>query len=202
MQKVILATNNEGKVRELSSLISGELWEFTTPAREGIELDVEETGVTFEANAILKAKSYCRASGLPALADDSGLEVDALNGDPGVYSARYAGPDATDEKRNELLLSALSNVPWDKRTARFRCVVALVFPEDRIILCKGKCSGIIALAPKGENGFGYDPIFYLPELDKTMAELSPEQKNEISHRAQASRKASEFLADLLRMGES
>lgn len=202
MEKVILATNNKGKIRELSSLISGESWEFTTPAAEGIELDVEETGRTFEENAVLKAKSYAKASNLPTVADDSGLEVDALNGDPGVFSARYAGPDISDEKRNEFLLSNLTNVPWEKRTARFRCVIAIAFPEDRLILCKGECSGIIAFEPKGENGFGYDPIFYLSEFDKTMAEISLDEKNKISHRAKAARKAQEFLTDLLRMGGS
>ena len=202
MEKVILATNNEGKIRELSSLISGESWEFISPAAAGIELDVEETGRTFEENAVIKAKSYAKASNLPAIADDSGLEVDALNGDPGVFSARYAGPDASDNKRNEFLLFNLANVPWEKRTARFRCVIAIAFPEDRLILCKGECPGIIAFEPKGENGFGYDPVFYLPELGKSMAEISLEEKNRISHRAKAARKAQEFLTDLLRMGGS
>jgi len=202
LEKVILATNNKAKIRELSSLISGESWEFTTPAAEGIELDVEETGRSFEENAVLKAKAYAKASNLPAVADDSGLEVDALNGDPGVFSARYAGPDISDKKRNEFLLSNLTNVPWERRTARFRCVIAIAFPEDRLILCKGECRGIIAFEPRGENGFGYDPIFYLPEFDKTMAEISLDEKNKISHRAKAARKAQEFLTDLLRMGGS
>ena len=201
MDKVILATNNKGKIRELSSLMSGESWVFTSPTDEGLEIDVEETGRTFEENAVLKAKSYAKASNLPTVADDSGLEVDALNGDPGVFSARYAGPDASDSKRNEFLLFNLANVPWEKRTARFRCVIAIAFPEGRLILCKGECPGIIAFEPKGENGFGYDPVFYLPEFDKTMAEISLEEKNQISHRAKAAHKAQEFLTDLFRMGE-
>ena len=200
MEKVLLATNNAGKIKELSSLVHGYHFEFTTPAAEGVNIDVEETGRTFEENAVLKAKAFAKASNLPSLADDSGLEVDALNGDPGVFSARYAGEDASDKKKNELLLSNIMNVPWEKRTARFRCVIAIAFPEGRLILCKGECPGFIALEPKGENGFGYDPIFYLPEFDKTMAEISSDEKNRISHRARASHKAREFLDDLLRMG--
>ena len=197
MKKILLATNNQGKVQELSSLISGKIWEFTTPSEQGIDLDVEESGYTFEANAILKAKAYSQASNLITLADDSGLEVDALNGEPGVFSARYAGPDATDEERNQYLLSNLSVVPWENRKARFRCVIAIAFPDGDLVMCKGDCPGMIAFEPQGENGFGYDPVFWLPEFNKTMAELTIDEKNEISHRGKAARQAQFFLTDVL-----
>jgi len=175
----------------------GERWRFTTPAEEGINLDVEETGTTFEQNAVLKAKAFAKASNLIALADDSGLEVDALDGAPGVLSARYAGPDATDTERNRYLLSRLADIPWEKRQARFRCVIAIAFPNGEMVMCKGECPGIIAFEPKGENGFGYDPIFYLPESDKTMAELDMVRKNEISHRGKAARQAQFYLKTVL-----
>ena len=197
MYTILLATNNPGKARELSSLIGGERWKFTTPADQGIELDVEENGITFEQNAVLKARAFTKVSQLITLADDSGLEVDALDGAPGVYSARYAGPEATDDDRNRYLLSELSDVPDDRRQARFRCVIAIAFPDGDTVMCKGECSGIIARAPRGDNGFGYDPIFYLPQFNKTMAELTMEQKNEISHRGKASRQAQYYLKTVL-----
>ena len=198
LEKVLLATNNQGKARELSSLIGGEAWEFTTPARERINLEVEETGNTFEQNAILKATAFAHASNLIALADDSGLEVDALDGAPGVFSARYAGSQASDKERNDYLISRLDGVPWEKRQARFRCVIAIVSNDDEAVLCKGECPGIIAFEPKGDNGFGYDPIFWLPEFGKTMAEITLEKKNEISHRGKAARQAQLHLAACLR----
>lgn len=194
--RLLIATNNRGKSRELSALLKDASWECTTPADEGITLEPEETGKTFEENAVIKAKAFARASGLITLADDSGLEVDALNGAPGIHSARYAGPEATDAQRNDYLLAKLSGVPWEKRQARFRCVIAIAFPDDRLVLCKGECAGLIALEPRGENGFGYDPIFYFPELGKTMAELTPEEKGRVSHRGKAVRKAREFLQSL------
>ncbi len=197
MEKVLIATNNKGKALELGQIISGEQWEFVTPADEGIDLDVEETGVSFEHNAMLKSKAFAKASGLITLADDSGLEVDALGGDPGVYSARYAGPDATDKERNDLLLTQLADVPEGKRQARFRCVIAIALPGDEMVMCKGECNGVIAFEPKGENGFGYDPIFYLPEFQKTMAELTPEEKNRISHRGKAASQAQFYLKTYL-----
>lgn len=193
MQQVLLATNNRGKARELSLLVPDTSWVFTTPIEQGITLDVEETGSSFEENAVKKAKAFTEVSGLVTLADDSGLEVDALGGEPGVYSARYAGEEATDAERNQYLLSKLEVVPWEKRRARFRCVIAIAFPNGELVLCKGECPGIIALQPRGEQGFGYDPIFYLPEFDKTMAELSPEDKNRISHRGKAARQAVHYL---------
>ncbi len=198
MQKVLLATNNQGKARELSSLIRGETWEFTTPAREGINLEVEETGKTFEQNAILKAKAFAHSSNFITLADDSGLEVDALDGAPGIFSARYAGREASDKERIDYLLSKLVGIPWEKRQARFRCVIAIVSNDDEPVLCNGECPGIIAFEPRGKNGFGYDPVFWLPELGKTMAELPPEKKNEISHRGKAARQAQLHLAARLK----
>jgi XTP/dITP diphosphohydrolase len=197
LKKVLLATNNQGKARELGSLIMGETWEFITPAEQGINLEVEETGTTFEQNAVLKAKAFAKASNLITLADDSGLEVDALDGAPGVLSARYAGPDATDQERNDYLLSKLADAPFEKRQARFRCVIAIAFPNGEMVMCKGECPGIITFEPKGENGFGYDPIFYLPEFEKTMAELTMDRKNEISHRGKAARQAQFYLKIVL-----
>ena len=197
MYTILLATNNPGKARELSSLISGERWKFTTPAEQGIDLDVEENGNTFEQNAVLKVRAFTRVSRLITLADDSGLEVDALDGAPGVYSARYAGPEATDDDRNRYLVSELSDVPDDRRQARFRCVIAIAFPDGDTVMCKGECSGIITREPRGDNGFGYDPIFYLPQFNKTMAELTMEQKNEISHRGKAARQAQYYLKTVL-----
>ncbi len=197
MQKILLATNNQGKARELGLLITGERWEFTTPAEQGLDLEVDETGVTFEHNAVLKARAFAKASNLIALADDSGLEVDALDGAPGVLSARYAGPEATDEERNRFLLSRLKDVPHEKRQARFRCVIAIAFPGGDMVMCKGECSGIITFEPKGENGFGYDPVFFLPKFNKTMAEITMEQKNEISHRGKAASQARFYLKTVL-----
>ena len=191
--KLLLATNNPGKIRELTSLLEGTPFVVATPESEGISLDVEETGSTFEDNAILKAAAFARASGLCAMADDSGLEVDALGGEPGVYSARYAGPDATDEELVRYLLGKLAGIEWKKRSARFRSVVALAHPGGEVQLFDGACEGIVALEPRGDKGFGYDPIFYIPDLGKHMAELDMDEKNGISHRGKAARKALEYL---------
>ncbi len=193
MRELLLATNNPGKARELRALIRGEYWVFTTPAERGVDLNVEETGNTFEENAVLKARAFAGASGLITLADDSGLEVDALEGEPGVFSARYAGPNATDKELYEYLLSRLADYPWEKRRARFRCVISIAFPEGEMVLCKGECPGMIALEPKGNNGFGYDPVFWLPEHGRTMAELAPADKNKISHRGKAAEQARLYL---------
>lgn len=191
--KLLLATNNPGKIRELDSLLQGTPFVVATPESEGIDLDVEETGTTFEENARLKAEAFARASGLCAMADDSGLEVDALGGEPGVYSARYAGPDATDEERVRYLLSKLGDIEWEKRGARFRSVVALAHPDGEVRLFEGACEGVVAFEPRGDKGFGYDPIFYIPNLGKHMAELDMDQKNGVSHRGMAARKAIEYL---------
>jgi len=168
-----------------------------TPSEVGISADVEETGSSLEENASLKATLSAAGSGLMALADDSGLEVDALGGKPGVLSARYAGKNASDAERISYLLTQLKKVPWEERQARFRCVIAIATPDGQVQLFSGECQGIITLEPNGEGGFGYDPIFYLPQLDKTMAELPPEIKNRVSHRGKAVAKARSLLLNLI-----
>lgn len=197
---LLIATGNEGKLREYRRLLKGLPLVVTWPAREGILLQVKETGETLAENAILKARAYAGASGLLTWADDSGLEVDALQGEPGVRSARYAGPDASDDARCRFLLERLRGVPWEERTARFRCVVALVDRAGGLHTAEGICEGIIALEPRGKEGFGYDPIFYLPEQGRTMAELPLHEKNAISHRGLAARAARAILQDLLQPG--
>ncbi len=182
---LLLATNSEGKVGELREILAGVPLELLTPRAIGLNLEVEETGETFEENAVLKATAFARAAGLAALADDSGLEIDALGGEPGVRSRRYTGDDATDADRIALVLRKLAGVAEERRTARFRCVMALATPEELVGIVSGTCEGRIALAPRGDNGFGYDPIFLLPDRGKTMAELSSAVKNVISHRGRA-----------------
>ncbi len=186
--KLLIATRNEGKLREYEQLLAGLPMTLTFLSRERILGEVEETGETFSQNAILKAEEYARISGLLTLADDSGLEVDALGGEPGIHSARYAGPGASDEERYQLLLERMQNVPREERVARFRCVIAAAEPAGRVHTTEGTYEGLIAFSPQGERGFGYDPIFYLPECDKTMAQLPPEVKNRISHRARAAQR--------------
>lgn len=193
MPRLLLATSNQGKIREYRLLLDGLGYEITTLADEGITKTVTESYNTYERNARLKAVTFARLTGLLTLADDSGLEVDALNGEPGVKSARFAGKDAADEDRVRSLLARLNGIPWERRTARFKCVIAIATPEGHCELCSGECSGAIALEPKGHNGFGYDPVFFLPEEGKTMAELPLEAKNRISHRARASQKARQVL---------
>ena len=195
-RKLLLATTNQGKVKEYRSLLEGVPFEMVSPRELGIDAEVEETGQTFEENARMKASAMAERSGLITLADDSGLEVDALNGEPGVRSARYAGEGATDADRYNYLLSRMENLPWPERTARFRCVIAIAVPGGEVMTCEGECPGIIMLEPKGDNGFGYDPVFYLPDMDRTMAEISREEKNRISHRAQAAAKAKKLLQNL------
>jgi XTP/dITP diphosphohydrolase len=197
MIKLLVATNNPGKVREYQALLKGLPLTLTYPAREGIDIEVEETGSTFAQNAHLKATAYARISGLLTLADDSGLEVDALGGEPGTRSARFAGQGASDEDRYRLLLSKLEGVPWQQRTARFRCVIAVARPQGEVHTAQGTCDGLIAFEPRGEHGFGYDPVFYVPEHGQMMAELEPEVKNRISHRARAAEGALRILQELL-----
>jgi len=191
--KLLLATNNLGKARELAALLGGVPYIVTTPQEEGITLDVDETGATFEENAALKARAFAAASGLLALADDSGLEVDALGGEPGLLSARYAGPQASDEERVRYLLGKLDGIEWAERGARFRSIIALVQPQGAVRFFEGSCEGVIAFEPQGAGGFGYDPIFHVRAMNKSMAELSLEEKNGISHRGGAARKAAEYL---------
>jgi XTP/dITP diphosphohydrolase len=193
--KLLLATNNKGKLEELRVLLAGVPFDLVSPADVGLSLDVDENGKTYEANARIKAAAFSKASGVLTLADDSGLEVDALNGAPGVLSSRYAGPGATDSQRVAYLLSKLEGIPLDKRGARFRCVIAISGPRDDMRLCSGSCRGVISLAPRGNNGFGYDPVFYLPRLSKTIAELAPDVKNRISHRARAAAGARKILLE-------
>lgn len=196
MPKLLLATSNPGKIREYRLLLDGLGYLITTPPEEGIAEVIAESGSTYEQNAQLKAVVYARSSRLTTLADDSGLEVDALNGEPGIQSARFAGEAATDTEKVCLLLAKLQGVPWERRTACFKCVIAIVGPRGRAEICRGECHGMIAFEPKGTNGFGYDPIFVLPETGKTMAELPAEIKNQISHRARASQKARQVLQQL------
>jgi len=196
LKKLLLATNNEAKVREYKGLLQALPLELVTLAQEGITTVVSEVGESLEENARLKATALSTESGLVALADDSGLEVDVLGGEPGCLSARYAGEGASDRERIDYLLARLKGVPGEKRSARFRCVIAVAMPEGRVEFCSGECQGFITLEPRGRGGFGYDPIFYLPELDRTMAELPLKSKNRVSHRGQAARKLPPVLARL------
>lgn len=199
-QKLLIATHNQGKVREYRALLADLPLEVTYLDAEGVEDEVEETGETFEENAILKAKAYAELSGLLTWADDSGLVVDALDGEPGVRSARFGAPAArSDEDRYRLLLGRLEGVPETQRAARFRCVVALSWPDGRIRTTEGACEGRIGLAPAGQHGFGYDPVFLVAEANyqQTMAELEPAIKNRISHRGRAAQQAKEVLGDML-----
>jgi XTP/dITP diphosphohydrolase len=191
--RLLIATHNRGKLVEYQALLGELPVELVTLDDVGIREDVEETGATLAENARLKALTYARQSGLLTLADDSGLEVDALGGEPGVRSKRYAGADKTDAERNAFLLDKLRDVPPGKRTARFRCVIALATPDGNLWETEGTCKGEIALDARGTNGFGYDPIFHVAECGKRMAELSTAEKNQISHRARAAEKAKAIL---------
>ena len=180
--KWIIATNNPGKVREFHKILPPLGIDAVSLKEAGIRLEVEETGTTFEENALLKARAACACSGMPAVADDSGLVVDALDGRPGVYSARYA---ETEKACNLRLLAEMQDVPDEKRQAHYACAIACVLPDGREFTVYGECHGVIAREETGENGFGYDPLFYLPQYGVTFGELAPEIKNEISHRAKA-----------------
>jgi len=200
-KKLLIATKNQGKVREYRELLADLPFEVVSLADVGLDAEVEETGATFEENAILKARTYARLSGLLTWADDSGLAVDALDGWPGVHSARVAGPNASDADRIALLLQRLEGVPPEQRTAAFHCVVAIATPDGRVWTTDGMCSGVIIDEPTGRGGFGYDPVFFVPALGKTFAQLSSEEKNAISHRGMAARKAKALLARLAAAGE-
>lgn len=194
---LLIATHNPGKVAEYRALLADLPLDITFLAELGIDDKVEETEATFEGNAILKARYFAERTGLWTWADDSGLEVDVLDGRPGVESARYAGPEASDEDRCRRLLAELSEHPHEAWTARFSCVVAIAQPQGKVATRSGEVVGVITDQPRGEYGFGYDPIFYLPDFDATMAELHPDVKNNISHRAEAAAKAKELLAEML-----
>ncbi len=196
MQKLLVATGNPGKFREVSQILAGMPFDVVSLRDLGISMEVEETGDTFAENAILKAKAYCASAGMLTLADDSGLVVDALDGRPGVRSARYGGEGLTDLQRVELLLKELADVPWEERTGRFRCVIALAWPDGRLETVEGVVEGIIQYEPEGSNGFGYDPIFHLPERGCTAAQLETADKNRISHRGQAVNEAAKLLMKL------
>jgi XTP/dITP diphosphohydrolase len=199
--RLVIATNNPGKLREFEQLLDGCGFELVTPGALGVGFEPEETGRTFAENARIKAVAAMRATGLPALADDSGLEVDYLDGRPGVFSARYAGADRTDpaltdEQRVDVVLREMEGVPDDRRTARFRCVIAIATPDGAVETVDGVFEGRLGHEPRGANGFGYDPIFVVPELGLTSAELPPEEKNAMSHRGQAALKAREILRQM------
>ncbi|HIQ77419.1 MAG TPA: RdgB/HAM1 family non-canonical purine NTP pyrophosphatase [Candidatus Faecousia excrementipullorum] len=184
--KVVLASKNAHKLQEISKITEKFDMELVLESQVGVDIDVEETGSTFEENSFIKAEAVMKATGLPALADDSGIAVDALNGEPGIYSARYGfDPSLDDWGRLELLLKNTEQVPDGSRQAQFVCVITLVTPEGQVIQARGEAHGELLRQPAGEGGFGYDPIFYYPSLGKSFAELSPEEKNQVSHRAQA-----------------
>ena len=184
--KVILASQNQHKLVELSAILSQLGFEIALESEYGLHVDVDETGTTFEENSLLKAEAVMKASGMPVLADDSGLMVDALDGAPGVYSARY-GHKSSDAERIAYLLENLKDGPAERRTAKFVCVITCLWPDGREIVARGECPGRILYEKHGAGGFGYDPVFYLPEYGMTYAELPPEKKNEISHRGNALR---------------
>lgn len=192
--KVLVASNNKGKLKEFNKIL-GELGiECISMNDAGIDIDVEETGTTFLENAKIKAEAIYKIAKIPTVSDDSGLCVDALGGEPGVYSARYAGEHGNDKKNNEKLLANLKNIPPEKRTARFMSVVYLVLDDNTAISAQGTAEGFIIDEPKGENGFGYDPIFFSPTLGKTFAQASVEEKNAISHRGSALRELKRKLS--------
>lgn len=196
----LIATHNMKKRDELQRILSPLGVHVLTADEAGVDLtDVEETGTTFEENALLKARSGCKEGKMPCIADDSGLCVDALDGAPGVYSARFAGEHGNDDKNNEKLFSLLSDVPPEKRTARFVSTVACVFPDGRELVVRGECEGKIGYEKRGENGFGYDPLFYVGE--RTFAEFTPEEKDAVSHRGNALRALTEALPAYLNKGE-
>ena len=194
--RLVLASKNQKKLAEMNDILSHLGIQVCSEAEAGVDVEVEETGTTFEENSLLKAKAVMEASGLPAIADDSGLCVDALSGAPGVYSARYGGPDLDDAGRYRLLLENMRG--QSPRTAKFVSVITCCFPNGDVLTARGECPGTIAFAPMGEGGFGYDPVFFIPALKKTFAQLTPEEKNAVSHRGKAlerfKQKLEEYLA--------
>lgn len=193
MKKIIFATTNPGKAREVKMMMKDFDVELTTLKDEGIDVDIEETGTTFEENAIIKAKAICDMTGEIALADDSGLEVDYLDKAPGVYSSRFLGEDTPYEEKNDYIIEKLADAEGNERSARFVCSMALVFPDGSVETCSGTIEGVIGYEQKGTNGFGYDPIVYVPEYGMTTGEMEPELKNSISHRGKALEQMKEIL---------
>lgn len=194
-QRILFATGNEGKMKEVRMILADMELEPVSMKEAGIYIDIAEDGTTFEENAAIKARTIMELTGEMVLADDSGLEIDYLNGEPGVYSARYLGEETPYTVKNNHIIELLKDAKGEERSARFVSVIACAFPDGEIITVRGTVEGIIGYEEKGENGFGYDPIFYIPELGMTTAELSPEQKNEISHRGRALRLMKECLKE-------
>ena len=193
MKKIIFATTNKNKIREVNMMMEGFDVELIPMSEMGIDVDIEETGTTFEENAIIKAKAICDLTGEIALADDSGLEVDYLDGAPGVYSSRFLGEDTPYEIKNDYIIEKLKNAKGDERSARFACAMAMVFPDGDVETCYGTIEGLIGYEQKGSNGFGYDPIVYVPEYEMTTGEMAPELKNSISHRGKALEQMKEVM---------
>lgn len=196
MKQIVLASTNQGKVREVAMMVQDMGIEIIPLSETAFEGEIEENGTTFEENAVIKATQVAKTLGVPALADDSGLEIDYLNKEPGIYSARYLGHDTPYAIKNKKILEKLKDVPEEKRTARFVCAMALVLPDGTTKTTQATMEGRIGYEIKGENGFGYDPIFFLPEFGKSSAEISPEQKNEISHRGKALRLMKDKIKEL------
>lgn len=185
LKKIVFATGNKGKVKEIQMILADLGVEITTMKEEGIQVDVEENGATYEENALIKAREVAKYTDAVVMADDSGLEIDYLNKEPGIYSARYMGEETSYRIKNGNLIDRLAGVPDEQRSARFVCAIAAVLPDGREITTRGIIEGRIGYEEKGENGFGYDPIFYVPEFGKTTAELTEEEKNKVSHRGRA-----------------
>ncbi len=187
MKEIFIGTKNEGKIKEIKEILNFSFVKWITFRELDRWLEIEEVGKTFEENAILKGKTFARYFNLPTISDDSGLEVDALGGEPGIYSSRYSEPESNDEKNIKKVLEKLKGVPFPERTARFRCVAAFVIPDGEIVTAEGLCEGHIGFEPKGEKGFGYDPIFIPLGYERTLAQFSLQEKNKISHRGKALR---------------
>lgn len=196
MKKIVVATRNKGKIREIEAVLNGLPFQVLSLDEFPPVPDAVEDGATFEENAAIKALYYHKHTGYPCLADDSGLEVDALGGEPGVYSARYAGEECDDAANNAKVLEKLGDTPAEKRTGRFRCVLAFADEGKTLLTAEGSCEGIILRGPKGDGGFGYDPLFYVPDLKTTLADIPMEEKNKISHRGKALRNLVEKLRGL------
>ncbi|MCR5419002.1 MAG: XTP/dITP diphosphatase [Lachnospiraceae bacterium] len=193
-KKVILASTNKGKLREVREILDGTGFSVIPLSETGFEGEIEENGSTFEENAFIKAEAVAKALGVPVLADDSGLEIDALGGEPGIRSARFMGRETPYSEKNAAILENLKDVPEEKRSARFVCAMAMVYPDGRCLSVRETMEGRIAYEIAGANGFGYDPIFFLPEYNMTSAEITPEEKNAISHRGKALRKMAALIA--------
>ena len=197
MEKIVFATTNDGKVKEIKEILKDYPIEVVSMKEMNISIDIEENGADFEENSLIKARALAKLTGIPALADDSGLEIDYLNGEPGIYSARYLGRDTDYDYKNNYIIDKLSQAKGKERRARFVCVISLVLPDGREFVKRGVMEGLIGYEQRGGNGFGYDPIFYLPEYGRTSAELSPDEKNKISHRGKALRAMRELILDLV-----